>query len=288
MSSKWFQVAIGVGASIGLPAVEARAQDATASIIPAEDTFTRQAAPNATFGTSGAIHVSGAESTNAAGIVQGVADGWLKFDTTSAVSVIDGVLGVGRWEIVSAMLVLDEVAAPPHALFTRGVGDFEVFWIPHDAWSEGIGRPNAVGTDEDGALSFAASESLRDAAPADSLGVFASTGRNGSIEVDLGHTEAFADDIAAGGDVTLLLAATDPATGFTFHSNAWKKPEERVSLVVTARTIGGVAPVVEDDGAATPPVGMCGTGSSMATLASLAMLSFVRLRGMTVMSRRGV
>ena len=86
---------LSLGGTLTAPMV--RAGETAVKILPAiADTFSRADAPTSTYGSAGALHVSGAAAQNAMGEVQGMADSWLRFDTTSAIQQFNLELGAGK------------------------------------------------------------------------------------------------------------------------------------------------------------------------------------------------
>jgi len=204
-----------------------------ASLLPDEDTFSREQLPTATYGTAGALHVSGATATNGSGVVQGVADSWLKFDTTLTIAQFDTTFGAGNWTLQSAVLSVREVATPPNAVFTRGVGDFGVSWIADDNWSQGSGAPAGPGTATGNQLGWAHGQSLLSASDR-ALGVFQNAGSNLRQDFSLALDVDFVADLLSGGPTTLRMAAASDGIGFTVNSANNGNVNNRPRLVLTA------------------------------------------------------
>src|SRR3569833_2420358 len=105
------------------------------------DAFVRSNAPTANYGAAGSLTVSGATATNSLGAVNGVADSFIRFNTSALVTTLNSQFGPGNWVINGVSLRLVEVGSPNNNNFTRGKGAFSAFWISNDDWIEGTGMP---------------------------------------------------------------------------------------------------------------------------------------------------
>lgn len=205
----------------------------TASLMPVEDTLSRASLPNATYGTGGALHVSGVSATNESGVQQGLADSWMRFDSASAVGQFDAIYGAGNWTLESAVLSVRENATPTSTTFTRGVGDFGVAWIANDNWSQGTGASSSPGTAMGNEIGWAYGQTLLSAADRD-LGVFQNAGNNTRQDFSLALDADFVADLLAGGSTTLRLSAASDSIGFTFNSVNNGNANNRPNLILTA------------------------------------------------------
>ncbi|NQT88435.1 DUF1559 domain-containing protein [bacterium] len=157
----------------------------------------------------------------------------MRFDTGSLVAEFDGIFGSGGWSVEQILLTVQEQSAPGNAIFGRGTGAFDVLWLGDDAWLEGTGTPR--GATHDGVV-FADEPGLL-AGGAAFLGQFANTGTDVALTFDLITAPDLVADILAGADLSLFLAATDPATGFTFNSRNFGDPDSWPRLIVTADAV---------------------------------------------------
>lgn len=216
LSVGWRGLILGLGGS-GL-VLYACAQSATVSVTPSADAFVRAATPTFNYGGAGAIAVSGANATNAVGVANGAFDSLIRFPASNIVASLDSEIGSHAWVITRARLHLTEMAAPPHPMFNRGVGAFEVRWIARDNWTEGTGVPAQPTTD---GVRYQDLSSLLSPGIDVPLGHFTNSGLDASLTFDLVPTAVFANDVRAGGEVTLHLAAASPQIGFTIESRSF-------------------------------------------------------------------
>lgn len=203
------------------------------TLMPVEDTFSREQLPTGTYGTAGAMHVSGATATNPLDQIQGRADSWMKFDLSAAVAQFDSAFGVGNWTLDAVTLSIQESATPTSNLFTRGTGDFSVTWIVNDNWSQGTGSPSGAGTASGNELSWNYGQSIISGADRD-LGIFQNAGTNSRQEFLLALQNDFVADLTAGGLMTLRLAPESGDIGFTFNSSNNGSSANRPQLIVSA------------------------------------------------------
>src|SRR6185437_12339713 len=111
------------------------------------DAFVRSNAPAANYGGAGAVTVSGSTATNASGTVNGVADTFIRFNTSALVTSLNSTFGPNNWIINGVILRVVEMGAPNNNIFTRGKGIFEIRWTSNDSWTEGTGMPMTPTTD---------------------------------------------------------------------------------------------------------------------------------------------
>ena len=104
----------------------ADAQTITLSVLPAADAFVVASAPTNNYGAAGASSVSGVAGTNSDGQLNGVADSLARFPMSNLVSAVDAALGTHDWLVTRSILHLYEMGTPPHPIFSRGVGRFEI------------------------------------------------------------------------------------------------------------------------------------------------------------------
>src|SRR5262245_17605680 len=99
------------------------------SVNPAEDAFIREAAPTNNYGRAGSLSVGGVSATNGFGVLGGRADSLVRFRLGDVVALLDTMFGNHDWFVAGASLRLYEMGAPNNALFSRGVGAFEIRWL---------------------------------------------------------------------------------------------------------------------------------------------------------------
>jgi len=216
---------------LGVGACSATAQVTNVSLNPEADTFVRAAAPAANYGGAGSLTVSGESATNGFGVPGGRAESLARFHLDTVVPALDGAFGDHDWFIVAASLQLYEMGAPNNALFSRGIGAFEVRWLAtHTKWQEGTGSPNMPGTN---GVAFQDLSSLFDPANDLSLGIFTNSGMNGVITIPLSFAAPFVEDLRAASPVTLRFAPVDDSIGFTFLSRSDPRPDLRIALRLT-------------------------------------------------------
>ncbi len=233
-------------------ATTANAQTVTETVGSVADTFVRGEDAFATFGSAGAMHVSGDASVNALGAPQGVAEAWLRFDMAPAVARFDSAFGIARWELVSATLRIDGVGAPTHPMFNRGAGLVQVLWVANDTWTEGTGKPIAPGTVVGSNLSYHAAQSRLDPAVDEFVASFDHSAESGVVDLPLQLTAGFAADLEGAGEATIVLTTNDPGVGLTFHSRSWSGVAGRPTLKLVAQP--APIPDPEPDAGANDPV----------------------------------
>lgn len=227
-----------------------------------EDTYTRELAPNDTHGTAGALHVSGSMATNENSQMLGVADSWLRYDTTAAIAQFDADYGAGNWVIQSIQLSLREQAFPNSPNLTRGAGDFEVTWIGNDDWSEGFGTANGPGTATGNELDWTRGQTLLDGNVDQSLGVFSSLYATGRRLYSLGLDASFLSDVESGGnDVTLRLTPADDTIGYTLNSEDNIFNDTNPDLFQTRKPLMIIEAVAIPEPATAMLLGLVGVGA---------------------------
>jgi len=216
---------------IGMAAGSAPAQTNNVSVNPEADAFVRAQAPTANYGRAGSLAVAGVSATNGFGVPGGRADSLARFPLDAVVSSLDSTFGNHEWFVANASLRLYELGAPNNALFSRGVGAFEVRRLASgDNWQEGTGSPNLPTMD---GVSFQDLPSLLDSAHDISLGVFTNNGVDGSLTLNLALAPPFVEGLRAGGATTLQFTPVNDSIGFTFLSRSDPRTDLRISLDLT-------------------------------------------------------
>jgi hypothetical protein len=289
---------IGVIGLMTMGAGELSAQTMrTETLTPITDTFTREEDRSDSYGTAGAMHVSGTSSQNMLGFARGEADSWIRFDAAEAIVAFDGSFGRGAWQLDSAVLMLEEVSQAAHPMFNQGTGEIDVTWVGRDDWSEGAGFPNQPAAAFGIVLSYNSARSRLDASADEVVGNVTNRLADGVLEIELVLERGFTADVISGDEVTLVLSTTDRETGFTFHSRDWPQASGRPMLMLTASRVDDDAAAdmvsdAEDGGGAdgsednrgneidTPPITnvmMCGADMMTTGMMLLGGLGFVRV-----------
>jgi hypothetical protein len=208
--------------------------DQVVAITPIEDAFVRQSDPSSDFGAAGLLCAAGADSVNGVGQPRGRFDSLLQFDMSGPVLAFDTAYGAGNWDISQIVLQVAQVAAPENAFFPRGIGDFDVFWLSEDSWSEGAGTPNAPIPGTGDQLTWNTLEALLTSGSETLLGTFANMGVDGTNQYGLVPQMAITSDMKSGGIVTLHVSPRSSNLGFTFHSKDFGDPLGHPQLIVSA------------------------------------------------------
>jgi hypothetical protein len=155
----------------------------------------------------------------------------MRFPVSNAVAAFDSALGSGTWAVTGSRLIVTENASPDNALFNRGVGAFEVFWMASNNWVEGTGIPRAPTTD---GVTWNDLPGLLNSNLDVSLGTFTNGGVNAREAFSLGLADAFVTNGHQGSELGLHLTAANPSIGFTFNSRNFANPNAEPVLEITA------------------------------------------------------
>ena len=205
-------------------------QSVTASIVPDADSFVRAAAPSNNYGAAGALSVSGIAGTNGAGDLNGAADSLMRISLSNVVTSFSNALG-SDWILTGVGLLLTELAVPDNAIFSRGVGAFEIRWVANDLWLEGTGKPMSPTTD---GVAWQDLPQVLNSNLDVSLGVLTNCGANGQESFALALPDRAEQDIHVGGEFGLYLTAKSPGIGFTFNSRNFGNTSGQPMLQLTA------------------------------------------------------
>ena len=209
----------------------ADAQTITLSVLPSADAFVVASAPTNNYGAAGASSVSGVAGTNSDGQLNGVADSLARFPMSNLVSAVDAALGTHDWLVTRSILHLYEMGTPPHPIFSRGVGRFEIRWIRNDFWIEGTGIPSLPTTQ---GVSWQDLPTILAPGLDKTLGFFTNSGTDGELSFELTLVPSFVSDIRSGTEVGLYFTAASPEIGFTFDARSFVVPDDRPRLEITA------------------------------------------------------
>src|ERR1051326_315288 len=195
----WSVAAVGVSVLAGAAAAD------VITLNPVADAFVDSAIPGGNFGGGGGLAVA------APGLPQGEFQSVMRFDAGPAVAALNASFGAGNWAIQSVSLQLT-AAAPNNPVFNaQAAGQFAASWMVNDSWVEGTGTPAAPGST---GIMFSTLPGFLSAGD-EGLGTFAFNGAtSGASSYALGLTGGFAGDLAAGGLVSVRLAAVGTTIGY--------------------------------------------------------------------------
>ncbi|MBX3396840.1 MAG: hypothetical protein KF841_15900 [Phycisphaerae bacterium] len=198
-----------------------------------DDAFVSELSPASNFGGGGGLSVA------ASGLPKGNFQSVIRFDLSAAAISLDEAFGAGQWSVIAAILELNS-NAPGHPMFNpQSSGQFSVSWMQDDSWIEGIGRPQSPtpdGVTYDSLPGFLS-------AGTELLGTFAyASGPNSPATYSLSPEAGFASDLAAGGLVSLWLAAADSSVSYTFVASeqGGDNGAPKLSLVVVPEPAVGL------------------------------------------------
>jgi hypothetical protein len=178
------------------------------------------------YGAAGALGVSASNLPN------GEFQSALQFDTSGARNSFDNQFGSGQWTVQSVSLQL--TATPPNnAIFNAtGAGQFQIYWMQNDSWTEGTGTPNTPTTT---GITFTSLQNTFIGPGDESLGTFSFDGAtSGTANYTLNLTPGFTADLAAGNDLSLRLVAADTGVSYLFDSRNFGTAASRPSLSIDA------------------------------------------------------
>jgi len=197
----------------------------TAGVNPVADAFVSSANPANNYGGGGSLAVS------AGGLPNGEFVSVMRFDVSSAKAAFDAAFGPGQWSVDSVGLRLT-AALPNNPIFNASAaGQFAATWMEDDSWVEGSGTPvapGAVGITFNSLPSFVGPNDV-------GLGSFAYDGStSGSTTYALGLPVNFANDLLAGGLVSMRLSASDSVVSYLFNSRNNAMVANRPEMIITA------------------------------------------------------
>ncbi len=183
------------------------------------------------FGAAGVLVIAPPLSTN--GEFQSV----LKFNFTSAAGLFNTNYGAGNWAITGISLQLasnygTNGQQPDNAMFpVVSGGQFAIEWLSDDAWVEGTGKPNQTTTD--GVMYDSLPDLLSGPHQILCTNTYTPPGDNVPVTYSLPLDTNLVNDVAAGGDVMLLLYAADNQIAYLFNSREFGRGNQPV-IIVTA------------------------------------------------------
>jgi hypothetical protein len=203
-----------------------------------KDTFVRALAPNSSYGSAGALTVSGTNATMN-NPTNGAFDSFISFNAGAMVSNFNTALGTNNWVINGATLNITRNLAPGNSLFNSGNGAFQILWIANDTWTNGTGTPMAPGTN---GVTYSEEPTYLNTNTDVNLGSFEFTGGT-NMSFSLALAASFVTNMQAGREVGLFMTAIDPSVGFVFYSSRFAgNPSVLPNIVVSA----AVQPSISD------------------------------------------
>ena len=123
-------------------------------------------------------------------------------------------------------------AVPNNGIFNASAaGQFAVTWMQNDTWTEGVGIPMAP---DNKGITFNSLPTFLSAND-QPLGTFSFDGSTaGRTSYSLTLASGLADDLAAGGPTSFLLAAADATMSGLFNSRSFKTVASRPVLAIDA------------------------------------------------------
>jgi hypothetical protein len=206
------------------------AQAATFTLNPSADAFvTTGPTANLTGNNYGG---AGALSVAAPGLPQGQFQSVLQFGLSGAKTSFDTQFGAGQWTIHSVTLQLT-ATAPNNGIFnSSAAGQFGIFWMQNDAWTEGSGTPALPTTT---GITYTSLTGTFNGGGDENLGTFSfAGGTSGNSTYTLGLTPSFSADVLAGNTVSFRMFAADSAVSYLFDSRSFGTTGFRPLLTVVA------------------------------------------------------
>jgi hypothetical protein len=186
----------------------------TVTLQPVADAYLGSANPSTNFGNAGALVVSGSATPTRQ--FQSI----LRFDLAAALAAFDSAFGAGNWSLSGATLGLTAVT-PNNASFNpNSAGNLSVQWLQTDSWTEGDITWNGLPAVQAGG--------------AEALATASYSGGLGSVAIGLTPSTGFTAEVNAGAQLSLLLAAADPATSIVVNSRNFATVANRPVLTLSA------------------------------------------------------
>jgi hypothetical protein len=174
---------------------------------------------------------AGALSLAAPGLANGEFQSVLQFDLGGAKASFDSQFGAGQWSVQS--LTLQLTAAPTNnSIFNAtSAGQFNVFWMQNDSWTEGTGTPQTPTTT---GITFTSLQSTFIGPSDENLGTFNFNGASsGSASYSLNLTPGLTADLQGGNLISLRMAAADSVVSYLFNSRNFGTAASRPLLTIT-------------------------------------------------------
>lgn len=178
------------------------------------------------YGAGGALAVA------APGLPNGEFQSVMQFDLSGARNSFDGEYGPGQWNIQSVTLQLTAAPANNAVFNPTSAGQFQIYWMQDNSWTEGSGTPAAPSST---GITFNSLQSTFVAPSDESLGAFAFDGAtSGTESYTLNLTPGLTADLLAGGDVSLRIVAADSSVSYVFNSRNFGTTTGRPLLTINA------------------------------------------------------
>lgn len=178
------------------------------------------------YGAAGALGIS------APGSAKGEFQSVMQFDAASAFNSFNNQYGAGQWSIQSASLQL--TAAPTNNSFfnPNTAGQFHIYWMQNDSWTEGAGSPGSPTTS---GITFSSLQNTFISPGDEDLGIFSYNGASsGAANYTLALTPGFTADLLAGNDISFRLVAADGTVSYLFNSRNFGTAPSRPLLTINA------------------------------------------------------
>lgn len=216
---------------------------ATSVVNPSLDAFV-------TTGPSGNLSANnygggGGLALSASGLAKGEFQSVLQFDLSGTRNTFNTQFGAGQWNLGSVNL---QLTATPNGntVFNDPVaGQFQIFWMQNDSWTEGTGTP---ATPSASGINYNTLLNTFISGGDESLGTFSYNGAtSGATSYSLNLTPGFRADLEAGNNVSLRMAAVDGSGSYLFNSRSFGTTANRPLLTVStvpepgALTLGALA-----------------------------------------------
>lgn len=202
----------------------------TSNLNPASDAFV-------TTGPSGNLSGNnygqgGSVAVAAPGLPKGEFQSILQFDTSLAKSSFDSEFGPSKWNISSINLQLTATPNNNTLFNATSAGQFQIFWMQNDSWTEGTGNP---ATPTNVGITYNSLQNTFTSVGDENLGTFSYNGAtSGANTYSLNLTRGFSADLQAGGTVSLRMVAADTSVSYLFNSRSFGTVANRPVLGITA------------------------------------------------------
>ncbi|MFM2168102.1 MAG: hypothetical protein RIS79_2473 [Verrucomicrobiota bacterium] len=184
------------------------------------DAYLRAAAAASSFGSAGALVVSGSGSANTNGQFASL----LKFDLATAKTAFDAAYGIGNWTLDSIQLQLNATTPGNPTFNANTAGLVLVEWLADDTWLESAITWNGMA-----ALVGAGNESL---------GSLAYTGASTGLAIaNLTASTGFTTDLQNGSTASFRLVAGDADVSMVVNSRNLGTAGNRPALILSASAV---------------------------------------------------
>lgn len=180
---------------------------------------------NSNYGGAGALGVA------AAGLSQGQFQSVMQFDVSGAVSSFNSQFSAGSWGIQSVTLRLSAAPSNNPVFNTPNAGQFYVYSLVNNSWTEGSGTPASPSAS---GITYTSLQSLVNSSQDENLGAFSYNGAtSGAATYTFTLAPGFVSEIMSGGDISLRLLATDSSVSYLFNSKNFGNSANWPVLTIT-------------------------------------------------------